>query len=194
MKKISIIVGHPLKDSTSGMLAEAYKKGAEMKGAEVRILYLGDLKFDPILKNGYRQEQKWEPDLKMAVDDLLWADHWLFVTPIWWGAMPALLKGFIDRTFLSGIMYKYQSGSPLPIQLMKNKSAEVLATMDSPLVYYKVFMGRPLELLMRKSILGFCGVKPVKFNYFTPVRKADEAKKKMWEIKAQSLGERISTY
>jgi putative NADPH-quinone reductase len=34
----------------------------------------------------------------MARELILWAEHLVFVYPTWWGTMPALLKGFLDRT------------------------------------------------------------------------------------------------
>lgn len=32
-------------------------------------------------------------------------DHIIFIFPIWWGMMPAMLKGFIDKVFLKGVIY-----------------------------------------------------------------------------------------
>jgi putative NADPH-quinone reductase len=191
MKKITIIVGHPSSDSLSGAFAKNYEVGAKLSGAEVKIVYLGDLKFDPILKKGYKKRQDWEPDIKDTVDKLLWADHWVFAFPIWWGDMPALLKGFFDRAFLSGVMFKYQDNSPLPLQLMKGKTARVIATMDGPLSYYRLFVGRPIELLFKKSILGFCGVSPVNFTYFSQVHKASPEKISIWEKQVETLGKRL---
>jgi putative NADPH-quinone reductase len=189
MKKITIIVGHPLSDSLSGSFAKLYQIGAKSRGAQVKIVYLGDLQFDPILRHGYKQRQEWEPDLKNAVDKLLWADHWVFITPVWWGDMTALLKGFFDRTFLSGIMFKYQKDSSLPLQLMKGKTARVLITTDSPFLYYYFFVGHPLELIFKKSILSFCGVKPIHFNYFSRVRRADPQKIQSWLNQVKTIGE-----
>jgi len=191
MNKITIIVGHPLEDSLSGKLAKAYLEGAKSSGAEVKITYLGQLNFDPLLRNGYRQKQELEPDLKNTVDNLLWANHWVFVTPLWWGTMPALLKGFFDRTFLSGIMFKYQENSPFPLKLMKGKSVRVLITMDGPLFYYRFFIGNPLKLIFKKAIFNFCGVNPVKFSYFSQVRKSTPKKIDAWINKTKSLGRKI---
>ena len=58
---------------------------------------LGDLRFDPVLREGYQQVQALEPDLLQAQANILWAEHLVLVYPIWWGGIPALLKGFFDR-------------------------------------------------------------------------------------------------
>ncbi|MFW5761753.1 MAG: NAD(P)H-dependent oxidoreductase [Cyclobacteriaceae bacterium] len=80
------------------------------QGHEVRTQCLGDLSFDPILWKGYKEIQELEPDLKYAQECIKWSDKWVIIYPIWWGSVPALLKGFMDRTLYSGFAYKYHKG------------------------------------------------------------------------------------
>ena len=75
-------------------------QGAGESGAEVRKLVLAEMEFDLNLSAGYKGKQPLEPDLQEAQELIAWADHLVFVYPNWWGGMPALLKGFIDRVFL----------------------------------------------------------------------------------------------
>ena len=96
-RQVLVVLGHPCSDSLCAGLATAYADAARAAGAQVRVLRLGSLVFDPLLHAGYRQVQTLEPDLVAAQQDILWAQHLVWVYPIWWGAMPALLKGFIDR-------------------------------------------------------------------------------------------------
>lgn len=188
MKKITILVGNPLKDSFSSQLALSYKRGAEQEGAEVQLFNLGELSFDPILRNGYAKRQEWEPDLKKAADALFWADHLVFITPLWWGTMTALMKGFIDRVFLPGLAFRFHENSPMPEQLMKGKSARVIVTSDSPYWYYRFFIGKPIENIFKKGILGFCGVSPVRLSYFDEVRKSDKKKRDTRLVEVEKLG------
>ena len=44
-------------------------------------------------------------------DLVTWADHLIFIFPIWWSGMPAILKGFIDRVFVADFAYSYKSRS-----------------------------------------------------------------------------------
>ena len=53
-QRILVILGHPSADSLSAALAQSYKEGAQAAGAQVRLLDLGTLAFDPILRAGYR--------------------------------------------------------------------------------------------------------------------------------------------
>jgi len=110
---ILVILGHPDTNSFCGSLTKAYIDSAKASGSEVRELQLGKLEFDPILWNGYNKIQELEPDLAKAQELILWSNHIVFVYPNWWGAMPALMKGFFDRVFLPGFAFKYRENSQL---------------------------------------------------------------------------------
>ena len=109
---ILVILGHPAADSLCAGMAHAYAQGAQHAGAQVRFLDVGQLAFNPLFQ-GYGAAQPLEPDLLAAQADIRWAYHLVWVYPIWWGAMPALLMGFIDRLFLPGYAFKYRQGSSL---------------------------------------------------------------------------------
>lgn len=53
-KRILVLDGNPLTDSFCAALANAYADGAQAAGAQVQLLRLRDLRFDPILHAGYR--------------------------------------------------------------------------------------------------------------------------------------------
>lgn len=82
-KNILIINAHPDKESFCFALAERYKVGAYQSGAVVKIVHLIDLKFNPILTYGYRKISPLEPDLVQIQQDILWANHLVFVYPNW---------------------------------------------------------------------------------------------------------------
>lgn len=117
-----------------------------------------DLDFNPILQNGYRLVTELEPDLVKIQQDILHADHLVFVYPNWWGTYPVLLKGFIDRVFLPGFAFKYRENSPFWDKLLKGKSARLIGTMDTPKWYY-FFVNKSLgHNSMKKAILEFSSV------------------------------------
>lgn len=82
-KRVLVILGHPAEASLCGAIAEAYQSGAQAAGQDVRFLRLGQLNFDPILRNGYNTIQPLEPDLVAAQESIAWAEHLVFVYPIW---------------------------------------------------------------------------------------------------------------
>ncbi|MGN7705576.1 NAD(P)H-dependent oxidoreductase [Chryseobacterium sp. JV274] len=188
MKKIAIINGHPNKDSFNFGVAEVYSAGAAETGAEVKEIVIRDLNFNPNLQFGYQKRMELEPDLMKAWEIIQWADHLVWVHPVWWGGFPALMKGFIDRLFLPGMAYKYRENSVWWDKLLKGKTAHIITTLDQPGWYYRLFFGRPSVNQLKKSILEYCGVKPVKLTYIGIIRNSKDEQRGQWLRKVKELG------
>lgn len=179
MKKL-IILGHPAQESFCKSIAETYLATAKQMGQEVELLNLALLKFDPILHEGYKRVQELEPDLEHAKHLISWADHLVWVYPNWWGAMPALMKGFIDRVFIPGYAFKYRQNSSLWDKLLTGKSAHLYVTMDSPPWYYNWVTKMPGHNQMKRAILEFCGISPIKITNFGPLKGSSDSQRKKW--------------
>lgn len=188
MKKILVINGNPDKESFCFALAESYKKGAELTGADCKLVNLIDLKFNPILSFGYRKRIELEPDLLTIRQDILDSDHIVFVYPNWWGTYPALLKGFIDRVFLPDYAFKRRENSILWDKLLKNKSARLIVTMDSPKWYYSLIYRNTGHNSIKKGVLEFCGIKPVRITSFHLIKTSSESLRKKWIKKVEEIG------
>ena len=191
MKNVLIINGHPDKESFNWALAESYKNDATMVEAQVETSDLIDLKFDPILKYGYRIPYELEPDLQEAIQKIKKADHIVWFFPMWWYGLPALLKGFIDRTFLPNITFKYQKGKLFPEKLLKGKTSRMVITSDTVSWYHTYFMGKPVINQMKKGVLEFCGITPVRTTYLGPVKSSTVGQRKKWILLVNKLGEEL---
>lgn len=187
-KNILIINGHPNKDAFNAAIVSAYRQGAEQAGAQLKEITIADLDFNPNLRYGYRKRTALEPDLTRAQEYILWADHLVWVHPVWWGGLPAISKGFIDRVFLPGFAFKYRENSLFWDKLMKGKTARIITTLDQPGWYYRLFFGRPSVNQLKRSTLQFCGINPVKVSYIGIVKIADEAKRNRWLGQVMKLG------
>ena len=179
-KRILVILGHPSNHSFCAAVAGAYLDTARAAGHEVRELRLGQLDFDPILREGYRQVQPLEADLVAAQEAISWAQHLVFAYPIWWGGAPALLKGFVDRVFLPGYAFKYRPGKAFPAQLLTGRTAQLLVTMDTPPWYFRWVYRMPGIHQLRKTTLEFCGFKPVRVTTFGPILHSTDAQRTRW--------------
>lgn len=188
MKNILIINANPNSNSLSFEIEREYIKGAQTYCSSIETLHLNELQFDLNLSGGFKSTQSLEPDLIMAQEKIQNADHIVWIFPIWWGSFPALLKGFIDRTFLPGFAFKYRENSPMWDKLLIGKTSEIICTMDSPTLYYKYLLGESGVKVFRKSILDFCGIKVVKTTYFSMVRKVNDEKIKTWLNQANAIG------
>ena len=104
--RVLVILGHPRKESFCAAIANAYATGALAAGAEVRLLFVADMQFDPNVVTASPRQQPVEPSISAAMELVAWADHLVFVFPTWWGTMPAALKGFLDRVFMPGFTFE----------------------------------------------------------------------------------------
>ncbi len=190
MKKILIINGHPNKDSFNFGIAKAYKNGAEKSGAEVKEIIITDLHFNPNLQFGYQKRIELEPDLIEAWAKILWAEHLVWIHPVWWGGLPAMTKGFIDRLFLPGFAFQPKENSVWWDKLLKGRSAHIITTIDQPSWYYRFVYGRPSVNQLKKTVLEYCGIKPVKVTYVGIVKTSTGELREKWLAKVQLLGQK----
>jgi NAD(P)H dehydrogenase (quinone) len=179
-KKITVVLGHPDVGSYCASIASTYERAARDAGHEVRLIDLARLNFDPVLHQGYKEIQPLEPGLVEAQAAIQWAQHLVFVYPIWWGGMPALLKGFFDRAFLPGFAFRYRKDSQFWDKLLSGRSAQVFSTMDTPPWYFRFVYRMPGHNQIKRTILEFSGIKPVKITSFGPVRYATAERRAQW--------------
>jgi len=190
-KNTLVILGHPDADSFCGALAKTYIESARATDSEVRELQLGKLKFDPTLWKGYKRIQGLEPDLVNAQDLIQWSNHIVFVYPNWWGTMPALMKGFFDRVFLPGFAFKYRNNSTLWDKLLSGRTAHLIVTMDTPSWYYRWIFQRPGHNEMKRTILGFCGIKVTKITEFSPIKESTPQQREKWVNIVKAYGSKV---
>ncbi|MUT65770.1 NAD(P)H-dependent oxidoreductase [Paenibacillus sp. NEAU-GSW1] len=187
-----IIVGHPDAESYCSALARAYAEGASSLSANVRLLELGKLDFNPNLEYGYRKRTELEPDLLQAQEWIRWADHLVIVYPTWWGTMPAMLKGFMDRVLLPGFAFKYRENSALWDKLLTGKTAHLIVTSDTPSWFNRLVYRQAGHSIMKRNILGFCGVKTKRVTEVGPVRGSSDRSRDKWLEKTKELGSRFA--
>lgn len=190
-KKILVINGHSSKTSLCGALSEKYALGAQSSGHEIHVMHLSDLKFDPILHKGYQEIQPLEPDLVEAQKKITWADHIVVVYPIWWSSIPALLKGFFDRTFLPGFAFQYQPGKTFWARLLKGRTGEIILTTDAPTWWNKWILKDPAIHMVKKGTLEFCGIKVKKVTSLPMIKEQSKEGIEKMLVKIEGLGRRV---
>ncbi len=188
MKNILIINGHPDKESFNFALAKAYITGVQSSGAPFKTININALDFNPNLQYGYRKRTELEPDLLMAQEKLRWADHIVWIYPVWWGSVPAIMKGFIDRVFLPGFAFKKREGSVWWDKYFTGKTSRIICTLDQPSWYYRLINKSPSHYAMKKLTMQFIGVKSVKITTIGPLRLSTPSFRKKWLDKIERLG------
>ncbi len=179
-RRIVIIQGHP--DATARHLlhamADAYGEGATAAGHEVRRIEVARLEF-PLL----RTQQEFEtgalpPALAQPRDDMRWAEHWVFLFPLWHGTMPALFKGFLEHIFRPGFAMEYQKEG-FPKRLLAGRSARIVVTMGMPVLMYRWYFGAFGVRGFERSMLSFAGIKPIRESLYG-LTFADDKKRARW--------------
>ena len=188
--KVLCILGHPRRDSFGGALFAAFVEGARAAGVEVRELVVAELSFDPDVHAVSPEEQFFEPDVRRAQSLIAWADHLVFVYPTWWGAVPARLKGLLDRCLTPGFAFRHRDDGSWD-KLLEGRTAQLLTTMDTPAWVHRLVYGSPGFRMLERATLGYCGVRTVRRRIFTPVVGSDAARRERWLERARREGRRL---
>ena len=188
MARIAIVVGNPQSASYSEALGLAYLRGAQSGGHQAQLFALARMKFDAILREGYRCEQALEPDLAAARDAFIACDHVVFVFPLWCGDMPAIMKGFIERVLQPDLLKIHKSGSAAGWKMFNGKSAHVIMTMGMPGWFYRWYFGAHALKLLKRNILYFIGIKPVHTTIYGMVEAVGQERRQQWLREVEALG------
>lgn len=190
-KKVLVIQGHPARDSFCSALAHAVERGATKSCHTVETLTLRDLAFDPILHEGYRHIQPLEAGLVTAQHQISSADVLVLIYPTWWGGMPALVKGFFDRTLLPGFAFKYRPGSPWWDKLLLGKVGHIITTMDTPPWYFRLIYRDAGLIQVKRAILQYCGIGPVNITRIGRMKDSTIEHREKWLTKVYEIGRRF---
>jgi putative NADPH-quinone reductase len=179
-KRIAIIQGHPDAGGNHllNAMADAYADGATSSGHQVRRVEVAKLDF-PLLRTQADFEAGELPAaLVQARDDMRWAEHWVFLFPLWHGTMPALFKAFLEHIFRPGFAMEYRE-KQFPKRLLAGRSARIVVTMGMPVVLYRWYFGAFGVRGFERSMLGFAGIKPIRESFYG-LTFADEKKRQRW--------------
>lgn len=157
-KKILVVNGHPYEKSYVAELFKTFVNNLNADRFNIKTLELGKMHFDPVLRYGYSERMPIENDIELSQTLLKWADHIVFFYPVWWTSMPGLLKGWLDRVLTPGFAYNMKGFGT--IKHLKGRTAQLFLTSDAPALYQRLIPNSPVRL-MKKHILGLCGIKVI---------------------------------
>jgi len=186
MAKIIVIVGHARRDTFCEALATSYCAGAREAGHQVSCFVTSKMAFDPILHEGFDRVQPLEPDLRAAHDALVAADHIVIIFPLWLGALPAILKGFLERVLQEELVASSKTHA-FP-KLLKGKSARLVVTMGMPAILYRLWFHSYALKTLKRNILGFLGAGPVHTLVYGNIEGAGVNGRARWLLQMEALG------
>lgn len=187
MARIAVIQGHPDPGGHrfGHALAAAYVEGARAAGHSVSVTDVARLEF-PLVRTKDEFETGPVPaDIREAQAAIEAAGHLVLFYPLWFGTMPALLKGFLEQvfrpTFVNGELGNFSN------LRLKGRTARLVVTMGMPTLAYRWLFGRPGWNLFEASMLKLCGIGPVRATLVGRVDASAAARQK-WLTKMRDLG------
>jgi NAD(P)H dehydrogenase (quinone) len=153
--KVLYIYAHPEPKSFNAAMKDTALYALKEKGHEVTLSDLYAMKFHPVLKASDFPERKspdffnpfleainasktgaFAPDIKEEMEKVKSSDLIIFQFPIYFTAMPAIMKGWIDRVLSPGFGFNPVTNSVYETGLFKGKSAMLVMTAGSPKEMY----------------------------------------------------------
>jgi len=187
---VLIIQGHP--DPAGGhlchALVQAYADGVSEGGHELRTIDIAQLDFPLLRSQTAWAHEPLPPVLAPAQEAIRWADHLVFVFPLWMGAMPALLKGFLEQVARPGFALATDATNPMGAKLLKGRSARLVVTMGMPAAVYRYYFRAHSIKALERNILGFVGIAPVEETLIGGVDAMDDKARAKWFAKLRELG------
>lgn len=166
-----VIYAHPNPSSFGNGIVQTLCETIEGKKDNIEIRDLYSLGFDPILKPSdfeTFQSGKIPEEIIIEQDKIRTADIIIFVYPVWWAGLPAILKGYVDRVFSYGFGYEYVDGNP--VGMLKGKSGILICTTGTPSeVYEQNGMHHSMKQTSDTGIFSFCGIEVIKHLFFGAV-------------------------
>jgi NAD(P)H dehydrogenase (quinone) len=177
----------PHRRSFSAAVAAAAIRGAQAGGHQVDLIDLAADGFQPAMTKedllAWRCGSAIDPLVLDYQQRLLEAQHLAFVFPVWWEAMPAATKGFLDRVLIKGVVYEEipgAKGNPFRNRLTNLGGVTVLSVMTTPDKAYRWWYRDPLTKIFFKGTFAKIGVKNLRWtNYANVTAKSPEERDKM---------------
>ncbi|MGL1892488.1 MAG: NAD(P)H-dependent oxidoreductase [Spirochaetaceae bacterium] len=188
---VLIIYTHPNRKSLNGGFLEKTVEGLKLNSSvqNIEVLDLYQENFNPALifnEDKRRRDMFKDPLLNRYRDQITKSDKIVFIYPIWWGRPPAMLLGFFDQLFATNFAYKYEKGQIMPTGLLKGKKVICISTMKGPAGYLRLLYGNVHQVLMKKVLLSFVGIKKVRFLEFGNME-ANNGKQELYLEKTKNI-------
>lgn len=167
-EKVLILFAHPdNKKSSNAQILNKVKSILDEKSLQYKIKDLYADNFDPVLSKTdceLIKEQKKPLNIEQEVKLIKDADTVIFIFPVWWNNMPAILKGYIDKVFSLGFACNFQQKNGTAF--LEYKKAIIFNTLGSPYEVFKDNYESSFKKVFDEGVLGLCGFKVLNHTFF----------------------------
>lgn len=183
MNKTLIIYAHPNMKGHCGAIVSGVISELTDRGCEYELIDLYAINYEPCLKDEEHYSSgsyAISEENKVFQQKITETKYLIFIYPVWWQNMPAILKGFVDRVFTSRFAFRYVHN--LPFGLLKGRRAIVLTSAGGPRFYTRILTGDRAMKVLVKDVLRFCGIKAKGFGIGSARVMTEKQKKKIEKI------------
>ncbi len=153
-----IVLAHPLENSLAAHFAQIARATLSKKFTDVHLIDLYRTGFDPCLSVDERSsyyDAAFFDEVQLAQVERL-----ILVFPTWWFGLPAILKGWIDRSFLPGVAYDHASDlSALAPRLTQLRETLIVTSLGSPAWVDWLVLRRPVRRALKWGVFKACAPK-----------------------------------
>jgi NAD(P)H dehydrogenase (quinone) len=168
-------------------LCKTFSETFQSTGGEVDLLDLyKDTEFDPVRDLDGRDTKIIEYQIRIKKAQVI-----VFFHQTVWLTAPAILKGFLDKVFVSGFAYKTYNN--IPEGLLDNKKAIVVATCEKPSWQVNYIYGNIFTNFWKKTFLDYCGIKNNKLYLFGNYRSASDITIEKWHLKMKDIATKLTS-
>lgn len=160
--KSTVILAHPWHGSYNKVLFDTVINRLQSKGKDVNVIDLYKDNFNPALTEKelsvYMQGIALDEKVLKYQDMLKESDEIVFIFPIWWYGMPAILRGFIDKIMIDKFAFEADSKGKLHGKLTNIKRATLISTSEIPTWYMKYVAGDSIRRPFMSTTLKDVGI------------------------------------
>ena len=155
-----VVYVHPVEGSYTSSVRDSIIQHLPSQHHEVRVCDLYAENFDPFLSATERAlhhtPPTTRPELARDVEDLHWCEAIVFVYPTWWSGLPAMLKGWIDRTWMNEVAWALPLGANTIRPRLTNIRRLVAVTTHGSSKIVNALQGEPGKRTISRSIRLMC--------------------------------------
>lgn len=169
--KYLIVYAHPNPQSFNHAIKERVesKLKKEKKKYSVRDLYA--MAWNPVLGGADLEVLRGgttPDDIKSEQKYIQESETLIFIHPIWWFGMPAVLKGYIDRVFSHG--FAYVIGPNGVKGMLADKKVVILNTTGGTEAHYQTYgLKDAVTKIFRDGTYELCAMKVARHKFFYAV-------------------------
>ncbi|SNZ11375.1 Putative NADPH-quinone reductase (modulator of drug activity B) [Terribacillus aidingensis] len=160
----TIIYAHPWKGSFNHAILSAITEDLKANGETFQVIDLYKDEFNPVFTAAelklfnvgdtpYELVKEYQKKLNQATE-------LIFIFPVWWWDLPAILKGFIDKVMLTGFAFLEDSKTNELKGLLTNiKKTTIISTSTTDKLYIESQGGNAIQGVFINRTLADLGIK-----------------------------------